>query len=139
MRRQTVYLEAPERTQDLLNVKWTLLSAGYAIGSTWHDDARSTPALAFNEHWNGTSLEQLQACDLLIVFRGKKENAVLEVPMMAGFALARGLRIAWIGTPVRGLSDFHRVQQFDTADDFLKQILEELPSLPILEAERLAA
>ncbi len=139
MRTQTVYLEAPERTQDLLNVKWRLRSAGYGIGSTWHDDAASASAMAFKDHWNATSLERLQVCDLLIVFGGKRDNAVLEVPMMAGFALARGLRIVWIGTPVCGLSDFGAVQQFDTADDFLKQILEELQSLPILDAEPLAA
>jgi hypothetical protein len=33
----TIYLEAPELTQDLLNIKWALRSPGYAIGSTWHE------------------------------------------------------------------------------------------------------
>ncbi len=37
MQRNAVYLEAPELTQDLLNIKWALRSAGYTIASTWHD------------------------------------------------------------------------------------------------------
>lgn len=46
MPRNTVYLEAPERTQDLLNIKWALRSAAYAIGSTWHDDNAGAPSVA---------------------------------------------------------------------------------------------
>jgi hypothetical protein len=36
MRGNHFYLEAPGRTQELLNIKWTLQSAGFRIGSTWH-------------------------------------------------------------------------------------------------------
>ena len=136
---QTVYLEAPERTQDLLNIKWTLRSAGYAIGSAWHDDEASAPSVAFKDHWNARSLEQLQVCDSLVVICGKKDIAVPEVPMMAGFALARGLRVIWIGPPVCGLSDFRAMQQFDTPDEFLRQILQEMHSQPVPETEPLAA
>lgn len=139
MRGHTVYLEAPERTQDLINIKWTLRSAGYAIGSTWHDDEAYAPPVALKDHWSARSLEQLQVCDSLVVICGKRDNAAVEVPMMAGFALARGLRVIWIGAPVRGLNDFRAVQQFDTADDFLKQLLVDMNSQPILEAEPLAA
>ena len=32
MRGNGVYLEAPSRTQELLNIKWTLQSAGFRIG-----------------------------------------------------------------------------------------------------------
>lgn len=59
--------------------------------------------------------------------------------MRAGFALARGLRVIWTGRPVRGLSDFRAVRQFDTAEDFLKQILLDRHSQPVSEAQRLAA
>ena len=42
MRRTTVYLEVSARTQDLLNIKWTLLPSGYFIGSTWHENQPDT-------------------------------------------------------------------------------------------------
>ncbi len=141
MRKDTVYLEAPERTQDLLNIKWALRSAAYAIGSSWHDDS-GAPSVASNDHWNAGSLEQLQRCDSLVVICGEQESIVLEVAMMAGFALAHGLRVIWIGRPVCGLSDFRAVQQFDKAEDFLNQILLDTLGLhpqPVPEADRLAA
>ena len=136
---QTIYLEAPERTQDLLNIKWTLKSAGYAIGSTWHEDDESAPSIAVKHHWNANSLEQLQVCDSLVVMCERTGGTPPEVPMMAGFALARGLRVIWIGAPVCGLSDFPAVEQFETAEDFLKQLQRETLSLPAPEAEELAA
>ncbi len=55
-----VYLEAPERTKDLLNIKWTLRSAGYAIGSSWHEGEVNMLSLAFQDHWNARGVEQLQ-------------------------------------------------------------------------------
>lgn len=67
MPKNTVYLEAPERTQDLLNLKWTLRSAGYTIGSTWHEGEAITSLLPFRDHWNATSVGQLQICDSLVV------------------------------------------------------------------------
>jgi hypothetical protein len=52
MSKHTVYLEAPKRTQDLLNVKWALRSAGYSIGSGWHDAEAGVPNLGSEHHWN---------------------------------------------------------------------------------------
>ena len=126
-----VYLEAPERTQDLLNIKWTLLSAGWAIGSSWHDGEVNTLSLAFQDHWNARGVEQLQACDSLVVVCGKSDRAALELGMMAAFALARGLRVIWIGSPVRVLNNFRAVQQFNTPEDFRRQIINQMHSGPI--------
>ena len=136
MPRDTVYLEAPDRTQDLLTIKWALLSAGYAIGSTWHEGQAGTSPLAYADHWNARGMEQLQFCDSLVVVCGKNQEIVPEVAMMAGFALAGGLRVIWIGSRVRGLDDFRAIQKFNTAEDFRRQIQplssESLPSsLPL--------
>jgi len=120
---KTVYLEGPDRTQDLLDIKWALRSAGCAIGSSWHDAEGSLSFLGSADHWNPNRVEELQACDLLVVVCGKSERITLELPMMAGFALARGLRVIWIGPPVRGLTDFPVVRQYPTAEDFRRQIL----------------
>jgi hypothetical protein len=49
MSRDTVYLEAPERKQDLLNINWALRSPGYILRSTWHDTA-AIPSR--KNHWN---------------------------------------------------------------------------------------
>jgi hypothetical protein len=138
MRANTVYLEARLRTQELLNIKWTLRSAGYRIGSTWHED-EPTNLLACNGHWNVMSVAQLQACELLVVVCGRNEAATPEMAMMTGFALARGLRVIWIGSEVRGLSDFRGVEQFDTADDFLQQVLKQMYSNVASADQRLAA
>ena len=139
MPRNAVYLEAPARTQDLLNVKWALQAAGYTIGSSWHEGEVNTSSLAFQNHWNATGLERLQTCDSLVVICGTIDRAAPELALMAGFALACGLRVIWIGSPIRGLSDFRAVQQFDTAEDFRKQILQQMYSRSILNDERLAA
>jgi hypothetical protein len=136
---QTVYLEAPDRTQELLNIKWTLRSAGYIIASTWHENGASTSPLACKDRWNARGVEQLQVCDSLVVICGKSGNATVELSMMAGFALARGLRVIWIGAPIRGLCDFRAVQQFKTVGDFQNQILRQMYSHPILTQERAAA
>jgi hypothetical protein len=37
MRGNDVYLETPSQTQELLNIKWIRRSAGFRIGSTWHE------------------------------------------------------------------------------------------------------
>jgi hypothetical protein len=52
----TVYLEAPELTQDLLNIKWALRSAGYAIGSSWHERGASKSCSASKDHWTARGL-----------------------------------------------------------------------------------
>jgi hypothetical protein len=93
MRGNTVYLEAPGRTQDLLNIKWTLRSAGYDIRSTWHEGNAIASLLSFRDHWNASSVEQLQICDSLIVICGEGDSSMPELAMMAGFALARGIRL----------------------------------------------
>jgi hypothetical protein len=135
----TVYLEASERTQDLLNIKWTLRSVGYAIGSTWHQGEVNTLALAFQDHWNARSVEQLQVCDSLVVICGKSDKAALELGMMAAFALARGLRVIWIGSPVRILKDFRAVQQFNTPEDFRRYISQMHSRTISLTDDRIAA
>src|SRR4051794_33707199 len=78
MRGIDVYLEAPSRTQELLNLKWTLKSAGFTIGSTWHENSGITSALPLSEHWDAKGVEQLRACDLLVVICGKDSKAALE-------------------------------------------------------------
>jgi hypothetical protein len=135
----TVYLEAPELTQDLLNIKWALRSAGYDIGSSWHERGASKSSSASKDHWTARGLEQLQTCDLLVVVCGKSDRARSELAMMAGFALARGVRVIWIGSPVQSMSDFRAVQQFNTAEDFRRQVLEQMYSRSIPTDERLAA
>src|SRR3954452_7128098 len=124
MRAKTVYLEAPERTQDLLNIKWTLRSAGYAIGSTWHEGEAITALLPLRDHWNPRSVGQLQLCDSLVVVCGDGRS-IPELAMMAGFALACGMGVFWVGSPVKGLCDFPAVQQFNTAEEFGKQIVQQ--------------
>lgn len=125
MPKNTVYLEAPHRTQDLLNIKWALRSAGYTIGSTWHDSEPGASAISGN-HWNARRVEELQICDSLVVICGKGNKGTLELAMMAGFALARGLRVIWIAAPLLGLTDFRAVQLFDTPEDFRKHILNQM-------------
>jgi len=124
MPRNTFYLEAPDRTQDLLNIKWTLRAAGYAIGSTWHEDEARISGLSFRDHWSSKGLEQLETCDSLVVVCGRGEDAAIELTAAAAFAVARGLRVIWIGSPLRIISAFRVVEQFRTAEDFRKYILE---------------
>lgn len=123
----TVYLEASERTQDLLNLKWALLSAGYTIGSTWHDvDSITWPP--FRDHWNAVGLQQLQFCETLVVICGTGSQFVPELAMMVGFALARGIRVFWIGTPVETMNNFRAVVQFNSTEKFQKEILSPMPA-----------
>ena len=138
MRGNTIYLEAPDRTQDLLNIKWALLSAGYSIGSTWHNgDAITWPA--FKDHWNAFGMEQLQLCDCLVVICGTRGTVAPELAMMAGFALACGIRLYWIGPLVGGLRDFRAVEQFDSTEIFLKQLLSRKSRESVRNNERVAA
>jgi hypothetical protein len=110
MRGNDVYLEAPDRTQDLLNIKWTLQCAGFGVRSTWHEDDAHTSALASTDHWDVRSIEQLKVCNLLIVIWGKGDKPSSELAMMAGLALARGLQVIWSGVRSGGcvLSDRFR-------------------------------
>jgi hypothetical protein len=132
--RDTFYLAAPKRTQDLLNIKWALRAAGYAVGSTWHDCEANVSRLVLEDQWNTQGMKQLQLCDSLAVVCGKAEQVPVELAMMAGFALARGLQVIWIGSPLRMLNDFGTVQQFDTAPEFQQQVLSEM----YLQVQRLS-
>jgi hypothetical protein len=117
MLRKTFYLEAPTRTRDLLHAKRALRAAGCAIGSTWHDEATS-PASESNGDWIAERLEELNRCDALIVLCGEKYRTPLQIPLLAGHALARGLQVIWIGSSVRVASDRRNVAQFETVEEF---------------------
>jgi hypothetical protein len=134
-----VYLEAPGRTQELLNIKWTLLSAGIRIASTWHDSQGSASSLSSEDHWNAKGVELLEACDSLVVICGKDDRPVPEMALMAGVALARGLQVVWIGPPVGGLDVFRAVWQFNSAEDYRKQILQQMYSQSASIQARVAA
>jgi hypothetical protein len=138
MPRKAVYLEAAERTQDLLNIKWALRSAGYVIGSTWHD-SDSTTWPSFKDHWNAIGMEQLQFCDSLVVICERGVDTIPELAMMAGFALARGIRVSWIGTPVRVLSDFAAVKHFNSPETFQREIVSAMYREAVWTNERMAA
>jgi hypothetical protein len=140
MPKSTFYLEAPGVTQDLLTIKWALRAAGCAIGSTWHDSITSGRLLPFQDHWSARCAAQLQVCDSLVVICGKKEEAARELAMMAGFALAYGLRLIWVGSPVQILSEFQAVEQFPAAEDFRQHILKQMYSpFAHVTPERVAA
>jgi hypothetical protein len=138
MPRKEVYLEASERTQDLLNIKWALRSAGYTIGSTWHDlDSIAWPP--FKDHWTAVAVERLQFCDSLVVICERDGHAIAELAMMAGFALARGIRVFWIGTPVRALADFPAVKHFNSPEAFQKEVVSAVHCESAGTNERMAA
>jgi hypothetical protein len=85
-------------------------------------------------------MEELQSCDSLIVMCGTGGEIPLQLAIIAGFALARGLRVIWIGSPVRTLNDFRVVQHFRTVEEFRKELLKQTHSrwLPATD-KRLAA
>ena len=139
MRGIEVYLEAPSRTQELLNIKWTLKSAGFTIGSTWHENSGITSALPLSEHWDARGVEQLRACDLLVVICGKDSKAAPRMAMMAGLALARGLKVVWIGPSFAGLNAFTAIRTFNTVNDYEKEVLRAMHSELASNARRLAA
>ena len=139
MRGSNVYLEAPSRTQELLNIKWTLLAAGFRIASTWHEGQGSTWSLSPKDHWNAKGVEQLQTCDSLVVICGEDGKAVPEMALMAGLALAHGMEVVWVGPPVEGSSAFKAVWQVNSAEDYRKQILQQMYSQSASMPERLAA
>lgn len=134
MRGNNVYLEAEDRTQDLLNIKWALRGAGFTIASNWHD---CQSPFDLRDHWNASALERLQNCDCVVILSPRAGGTAPELAMMAGFALARGIAVSWIGTPVRGLCDLSAVRQFGCAGDFVKQLSSAGRSRPA--ADRLAA
>jgi hypothetical protein len=139
MRGDGVYLEAPSRTQELLNIKWTLLSAGFRIKSTWHEGQGSTSSLSSKDHWNAKGVESYTLVIHWLSSAGRTIKAAPEMAMMAGLALARGLQVVCIGPLVGGLNAFRAVRQFNKLRDYEKQILQRMYSQSVLTAERLAA
>jgi hypothetical protein len=119
MLRKAVYLEAPARTRDLLDAQRALQSAEYVIGSSWHDQATTSQALDAGADWIAECREELDQCDALIVLCGEKHTTALQVPLLAGYALARGLQVIWIGSSVRiASSHSSAVIQFATVEEF---------------------
>jgi hypothetical protein len=84
-------------------------------------------------------MEQLQFCDCLIVISGTHGKAAPELAMMAGFALAHGIRLFWIGAPLGGLSDFQGVTQFDSPESLQRELLLTAHSKPVWASKQLAA
>lgn len=133
----TFYLDAPTRTQDLLNTKWTLRGAGFSIGSTWHEGEGSSCLLTAEEHWNEKRLAQLRACDVLVVL--SRPNSEHELAAMAGFALASGLSVVWIGSSNPFSAGYRSVQYFATAEEFQKHAIVSRSERPSVVTTALAA
>jgi hypothetical protein len=122
----TVYLEASARTRDLLNAQRALRAAEYVIGSTWHDQAAMSGPSEAGADWIAERCEELEQCDALIVLCGEKHKTMLQVPLLVGYALARGLQIIWIGSSVQVASDHSKhgnlaqrnITQFGTVEEF---------------------
>jgi hypothetical protein len=100
-------------------MKWTLRGKGYEIASTWHEDPRAGLA-AFEGHWSSQRLTELQQSDALMVFAGQP-NDNISLAAMAGIAVARGIKVIWIGQPVEVLSEQSTVRHFQTTAEFYKQ------------------
>jgi hypothetical protein len=136
--RNSVYLEAPELTQDLLNIKWILRSAGYTIASTWHDSQAHRSHWERALHWMASALKLLASCDSLVVISAKTGPPMPELAVMAAFALDRELQVIWIGNTIDLLHHFSAVEHFDTAEQFCRAIGDQMYAQPAI-AERLAA
>ncbi|HEX4772753.1 MAG TPA: hypothetical protein VH351_18110 [Bryobacteraceae bacterium] len=120
----SVYLEAATKSQDFLTTKWVLRSCGHTIKSTWHED--STLAFSGSQtHWSRARLEEMKSCDTLVVVRERDEQLPPELALFVGFALARNLRVIWVGLPINTLEHFASVRFFDTPDEFRHQLSRE--------------
>jgi hypothetical protein len=117
MTRNTVYLEASARTRDLLTAQRALRAAKCFIGSTWHDQAAEGSEIA-GVDWITGRYQELDRCDALIILCGEKHKTTLQVPLLVGYALARGLQVVWIGSSVRFASNNINMTQFETVADF---------------------
>jgi hypothetical protein len=118
MTRNTVYLEASARTRDLLTAQRALRAAKCFIGSTWHDQAAISDPSAAGVDWITGRYQELDRCDALIILCGEKHKTTLQVPLLVGYALARGLQVVWIGSSVRIASNNINMTQFETVADF---------------------
>jgi hypothetical protein len=121
---RTVYLEAAARTQDLLTAKWMLRGCGCVIASTWHEESilmSSGP----KSHWAWQRLEEMRACDTLVVVRGPEKQLPLELGFTVGFAAARNLRVIWLGPPIDLPVCSRTIHCFATLDEFQKELILE--------------
>jgi hypothetical protein len=84
-------------------------------------------------------MERLQACDSLVVVCEASSSFTPELAIMVGFAIARGIPVFWIGSPMKSLEDFSASIQFDTAENFQKRVLSLTHSRLAWENERVAA
>jgi hypothetical protein len=121
MMRKTFYLEASTRTQDLLDTQRALRAAEYGIGSTWHEEVGSSHC-SDPEGWITQRFEELNRCDALIVLCGHTLKIPLQVPLLAGHALARGLQVIWIGSSVRVAGGHRNMAQFGTVEEFCESL-----------------
>jgi hypothetical protein len=117
MTRNTVYLEASARTRDLLTAQRALRAAKCFIGSTWHDQAAEGSEIA-GVDWITGRYQELDRCDALVILCGEKHKTTLQVPLLVGYALARGLQVVWIGSSVRVGSNNVNMTQFETVAEF---------------------
>ena len=126
MRFQTVYLEAEDRTQELLNVKWALRSAGYSVSSVWHDgDAHALSSSA--RQWGEKELERVQRSQTLVVLASQTQPPTTRMATMLGFALAHRIQICWIGLAVEAIRNLRSVQTFNNVDEFRQHLLGAAP------------
>jgi hypothetical protein len=91
------------------------------IGSTWHDEAPNSHRLD-PEAWLTERFEELNRCDALIVLCGNLVKTPLQVPLLAGYALARGLQVIWIGSSVRVGEGHHNVVHYGTVEEFCESV-----------------
>jgi hypothetical protein len=123
MMRKSFYLEAPAKTQDLLNAEWALRAAGYAIGSTWHaEEPGPGPTNSSDADWIAKCFDELNKCDALLIICGGKHESPVQISLLAGYALRRGLKVIWIGSSMRVTSDNRNVAQFETVEHFLSTL-----------------
>jgi len=113
-----VFLEAPSRSQDLVTLKWMLRSAGYRVASTWHD----SPPPLFDGHWKSLPIDEMKPLDTLVVLRQAEEAIPGQLGLLAGFALARGVQVIWIGEPIEPLNQLPNVRCFPSLETFRRQL-----------------
>ena len=116
-----VYIDAATRTQDVLSLKWALKGAGYAIGSTWHD--QPTSFLKAETHWNEFRLAELQRCGELFVIFDRSAESAANLAAMAAIALSRNMPVTWIGPKLPVLEYFRPLQQFANLADLIKYLV----------------
>jgi surface antigen len=74
----------------------------------------------------------LTSCDSLVVVAGKNGRTIPQLAIMAGFALARGLNVVWIGDAVEMIAELAVIQHFQNAEQFCRSIVPEVHAQPNL-------